>query len=243
MIGDIGTVIWKEAREVLSLSGGRAKWGLLVFVGLFGVLMPLQMGREWVESPVALAYWSWIPLLLVNSTIADAFAGERERHTLETLLASRLSDRAILFGKVLAAVAYGCAVTWTSILIGLVTLNLTHGGQGILLYSPGLSLGILGLSILSAGLAAGAGVLISLRASTVRQAQLVLSRAVIVLIFVPIFGVQALPSAWKARLGELLLNLDLTRAVILAMGILIAIDAALLAAAMARFRRTKLILD
>lgn len=243
MIGDLGTVIWKEAREVLSLSGGRAKWGLLVFVGLFGVLMPLQMGREWVESPAALAYWSWIPLLLVNSTIADAFAGERERHTLETLLASRLSDRAILFGKVLAAVAYGCAVTWTSVLMGLVTVNLAHGEDGILLYSPGLCLGILGLSILSAGLAAGAGVLISLRAPTVRQAQLVLSRAAIVLIFVPIFGVRALPSAWKTRLGELLLHLDLTRAVILAMGVLIATDAALLAAAMARFRRTKLILD
>ena len=35
--------------------------------------------------------WMWFSLLLVINVVADSFAGERERHTLETLLASRLS--------------------------------------------------------------------------------------------------------------------------------------------------------
>lgn len=243
MIADLGTVMWKELKEVLTLSGGRTKWGLLVFVGLFGVFMPLQMGREWVESPVALAYWSWIPLLLVNSTIADAFAGERERRTLETLLASRLSDRAILFGKIFAAMAYACGIAWVSVLTGLVTVNVTQGHGELLMYSPGLALGIVGLGILASGLGSGAGVLVSLRASTVRQAQLTLSRISIALIFIPIFGVQAMPSAWKMHLVRMAADIDLAHAVLLAVIVLVAGNVAFFAAAMARFRRARLILD
>ena len=45
--------------------------------------------------------------------IADGIPGERERHTLETLLASRLSDRSILLGKVMAAVPTAGA-SWSS---------------------------------------------------------------------------------------------------------------------------------
>jgi ABC-2 type transport system permease protein len=243
MISDVGTMVWKEAKEILSLSGGRTKWGLLIFVGLFGVLMPLQMGKEWVESPMALAYWAWIPLLLVNATIADAFAGERERHTLETLLASRLSDRVILLGKACAAIGYGCAITWASVLMGLVTVNLAHGHGELLLYPAGVSLGIAVLSILTAGLGAGAGILISLRAPTVRQAQQTLSRVIILLIFVPVFGAQALPDAWKLQLVDALSWFTLPRAVIVASAVLIVSDAAFLAAALARFRRTRLILE
>ena len=50
--------------------------------------------------------------MMVSSLVADSFAGERERHTLETLLASRLPDRAILAGKLLVpvAVAWGAAL-------------------------------------------------------------------------------------------------------------------------------------
>jgi ABC-2 type transport system permease protein len=109
MIADVWTVIWKEWRELLrqreSMRGGVLR--LLIFVGVFGIFLPLQVGREWINSPKLLMLWAWVPLFLVSSVVADGFAGERERHTLETLLASRLSDRAILFGKLGAALSYG----------------------------------------------------------------------------------------------------------------------------------------
>ncbi len=241
MMADIGTVMWKEWKEILSWGGGRGKMTLLVFVGVFGIFLPFQMGRAWVESPMVLAYWAWVPLFLVTSVIADAFAGERERHTLETLLASRLPDRAILFGKVGAAVGYGVGVTWLSLLLGLVTANLIHGQGILLLYSPVVGLGIVGLSLLGAGLAASAGVLVSLRSATVRQAQQTLSIAIMVLLFVPVFGIQALPAEWKARLGEAFMALDITRLVVIAVAILAALNAGLLVAAMARFRRAQLL--
>jgi ABC-2 type transport system permease protein len=242
MMIDIRTVMWKEWNEILR-GGSRGKVGLLLFVGVFGVFLPLQMGRAWVGSPMVMAYWAWVPLFLVTSVIADSFAGERERQTLETLLASRLSDRAILFGKVGAAVGYGVGITWLSLLLGLVTVNLAHGQGKLLLYPLPVGLGIVGLSLLGAGLAASAGVLVSLRAATVRQAQQTLSIAIMVLLFLPIFGIQALPLEWKARLLEIFTSMDTTRLIMLAVVVLALFSTGLLAAAMTRFRRAQLILQ
>ena len=245
MMADVWTVIWKEWKEIFlqrgSLRGGA--WNLLLMIGVFGVFLPLQTGRAWVESPMGLIYWAWVPLFLVISVIADSFAGERERHTLETLLASRLSDRAILLGKVGAAVGYGWGLTMVAMLVGLVTVNLAHGHGELLLYPATVFLGIVVLSLLAAGLVAGAGVLVSLRASTVRQAAQTLSIAIMLLLFVPVFGVQALPVEWKVRLVQAVMGVDVEQIVLVAAAVLIVLDPGLLAVAMARFQRARLILD
>ena len=245
MITDVWTVMWKEWKELLrqrgSLRGGM--WSLLIVVVVFGVFLPLQTGRAWVESPMGLIYWAWVPLFMVSGVIADSFAGERERHTLETLLASRLSDRAILLGKVSAAMGYGWGLAMTAMLVGLVTVNLAHGRGELLLYPATVFGGIVGLSLLAAGLVAGAGVLISLRAATVRQAAQAMSIAIMLLLFVPVFGVQALPTEWKVRLAQAVMGADVERIVLVAAAVLIVLDLGLLAAAMARFQRARLILD
>jgi len=102
---------------------------------------------------------------------------------------------------------------------------------------------ILGLSLTSATLAASGGALVSLRAATVRQAQQTLSIGLMVLVFVPVFGSQALPSEWKARAFAALMAMDITLLVVLVVAILAVFDVALLIVAMARFRRTVLSLD
>ena len=66
--------------------------------------------------------------------IPDSFAGERERHTLEPLLATPLSDRAILFGMISAAVGYGWGITLISMVIGLLATNLIPVHEDLLLY-------------------------------------------------------------------------------------------------------------
>ncbi len=245
MIADVQTVIWKEFKELFAqrtgLRGGMA--GLLVLLAVFGIFMPLQTGRAWVESPAVLIYWAWMPLFFVSGVVADSFAGERERHTLETLLASRLSDRAILLGKIGAAVGYGWGLMLASLLLGVVTVNIAHGQGKFLFYPAGTALAIFILGLLAACLAASAGVLISLRAPTARQAQQTLSIAIMLLLFVPIFGIQALPVEWKAYLVRMMLAADLTRVVLIVMTILLTLDTGLFAAAMARFQRARLILD
>lgn len=244
MIKDTWTIIKKEWREILlqnpGLRGGRL--GLLVFIAVFGIFLPLQSGRAWLNSPTNLLIWGWVPFLLVSGVVADSFAGERERHTLETLLASRLSDRSILAGKLLAALGYGWGITLVSLLVALVTINVVHGQGELLLFPWKIGLAILLISLLVAALAAGLGVLISLRAATVRQAQQTFSLAFFAL-FIPLFLLPMLPESWRVRLVQTLSQLNGEATVLGIMAVLLILDLALFAASAARFQRTRLILD
>src|SRR5688500_2470033 len=138
MTADILTVAWKEWLEFRDQLLRLKRGGLsaLIVVLLLGIITPLQMGPLWNKSALMLAYWPLLSSGMVSTLIADAFAGERERHTLETLLASRLSDTSILLGKVLAAILYGLVFTFANIVVGVITLTIRHFGEGIQTPSP-----------------------------------------------------------------------------------------------------------
>ena len=244
MIADILTVAWKELREMLMFgdSRGRSKLSLLVILLIFGIVIPLQSGREWVTSPISAMVWAWMPYMWVYSVVADSFAGERERHTLEALLATRLSDRAILFGKLLAALAYGFSLTWAILLVSLVTINVAVRGSGLLLFSPIMMVGAFVFSILVSGLAASIGVLVSLRAGSVRQAQQWMSFGMLIL-FLPFMFIQFIPRAWLESFGNTLIHTNPVQIAVWVVAVLIVLETILMAIAMRLFQRSKLILD
>lgn len=198
-MSDAMAVAWKEWRELLGQRGLRGKVGILLLVAVFGIALPLQNGPAWITSPAVGIAWAWVPMFLVMTVIADAIAGERERHTLETLLATRLSDHAILFGKMGAAIAYAATVTVMSVIAGLVAINLAYGQHGIVLYdaSAVLAMGVYG--ILGAVWVAAVGVLVSLRAATVRQAQQTLGGVILMVLIVPVGAARLLPPSWRER--------------------------------------------
>jgi ABC-2 type transport system permease protein len=99
------------------------------------------------------------------------------------------------------------------------------------------------LALLGAGLAATAGVLVSLRAPTVRQAAQTLNVGILLLVIVPVVGVKALADAWQAQLGAWTMSVGVEGLVWVAAAMLTLLDVALLAAAFARFRRSRLALD
>jgi ABC-2 type transport system permease protein len=244
MIVDIFTVAWKELREILTFGDarGRSKFSLLILILIFGIVIPLQNGRDWVESPINIMVWGWMPFLWVSGIVADLFAGERERHTLEALLATRLSDQSILFGKLMAALTYGFTLTWVIMLASLVTINIGFGRQGLLFYPLGITLGALVFSVLISGLSASIGVLVSLRAGSVRQAQQMMSAGMLVL-FLPFMLIQFIPKGWVKIAGDILVNIKpLQIAVGLAVMLLI-VEVILIAIAKRLFQRSKLILD
>src|SRR4051812_9879303 len=105
MIRDIITVIWKEWRELIFRRGLSRREQLItaVMAAIVFVLL-IRAAPLMASQPQAFAVPSLIMIQLLMAIVTDSFAGERERHTLETLLASRLSDTAILIGKIAAAV-------------------------------------------------------------------------------------------------------------------------------------------
>ncbi|MGC8633131.1 MAG: ABC transporter permease [Candidatus Limnocylindrales bacterium] len=245
MTTDVLTIARKDLREMLLQSGTlrRSLRGILFSLLVFGVFLPLQIGPDLVREPAAILPFAWAPLLLASGMVADGIAGERERHTLETLLASRLSDRAILLGKVLAAVAYGWGFMLVSAAVGLITVNLAHAGHGILVYQPVAIVLLGGFGFLGAGLVASAGTLVALRASTVRQATQNINVAIVAVVFVPLLVLEMLPLEARRGLVTGLNGLDWGMIAVGAGLLLVLVDLLLLMAAMARFRRAELILD
>ena len=71
MLNDIFTLIWKEWKEVFlqRSSGHMGLVSLLIFVGMFGIFLPLQSGVEWLVSP---SYWRKINLCQGRRTFAIA---------------------------------------------------------------------------------------------------------------------------------------------------------------------------
>ena len=243
MMRDLWTMMWKELKELFArqgrFSGGIANFVLVLFV--FGVVMPWKLGRAWVESPMMLLYWGWVPLTLLSNVVIDAFAGERERHTLETLLASRLPDGAILLGKLFAAVAYGLAVTACSLVLGIITVNVLVGHGTLLLYPAATLVGALVVSVLCATFIAGLGVLVSLHSASVRQASQMMGVAVLLVAFAPALAIKGLANYWKAH--SLTMNpIETAMLGFIALGIFVVVDVGLIGATMMRFRRSRLLL-
>ena len=242
---DIFTVAWKEWLEfrdqLLRLRRGGVS--AIIVVLMLGIVTPLQMGPLWLTSPLMLAYWPLLSSGMVSTLIADAFAGERERHTLETLLASRLSDTSILLGKVLAAILYGLLFTFANIIVGIITLSIVHAGEGIQVPPATHVVYMLLLVTLACSTLAGTGVFISLRAATVRQAQQTLGIIMMVLFIGPVLFFQFLDAGARVTLAARLTALGTGKLVAWASGILFAASVLLIAMAMVRFKRGKLTLD
>lgn len=245
MIQDVLTVAGKELREILTLGGdtrGRGKLSLLILVLIFGIVIPIQNGRDWVTSPMNIMVWGWMPFLWVSGIVADLFAGERERHTLEALLATRLSDQSILFGKLLAALTYGFTLTWVIMIASLITVNIGFRDGGLLFYPLEMFAGALVFSILISGLSACIGVLVSLRAGSVRQAQQAMSAGMLVL-FLPFMLIQFIPRTWLEAIGKVVENVQPVQVAIWLALLLLAVELILIAIARRLFQRSRLILD
>jgi ABC-2 type transport system permease protein len=237
---DLGAVIRKELKEYLASGGGRSRYLSLFILALFGIVIPLVTGSHgtdgWAASAIPFFMYAFLqPTVIILGLGPDAFAGERERHTLETLLASRLPDHAIYFGKLIAVTIYGWIQGLLSALLALLTINIVYGGA-LMFYPAHIAVGIVIVGLLMSLVAAAATSLVSLRASTVRQAQQVVSFGMIAFIFALTFILQALPQQVQQNLTN---SNSLGLEIIVGLA---ALAALLILWAMALFRRARLIL-
>jgi ABC-2 type transport system permease protein len=232
------TMLWKEWKDFL-WSGGRSDLlRPLLNIAILGIILPLSFSQRWINletAPVLIVVLT--PFMFVILIISDAIAGERERHTLETLLASRISDRAILLSKVLVTVGYNWLMTLFCLLLGDVVVNLSLGPGQFEFYNPiNLFVVVLVLCFLTTLLAASGGVLISLKSVTVRQASQTMLLGLIILGLAITIVVRLLPPGLTA-------SLTTSQIVGIILLVLVVLDTIVLVATLLSFHRSRLILS
>lgn len=237
-MSDIWTIIWKEWRDSIFPGGRMEYFRSLVFIAFLGVILPLIDRQGWLTLSTAMVFASVLfPYFYILNYIGDTFAGERERHTLETLLASRIPDRAILWGKVIATVSFIWGMTAIASLLGLVVVNLTKGSGPLMSYAPVSGwFAVLIASLLACLLAASGGTLVSLHSATTRQAQQTLLLGSLALFVVIYLVVRVLPP-------QLFLGMSSSETFLIAMLVMAILDAILLGISRVSFRRSRLILN
>ncbi len=159
---------------------------------LIGVLVA-AVAKNWL--PLFLVLPIFLPILMA----AQSIGGERERRTLEPLLATPVSTAEIILGKSLAAVVPSIGVTWIAALLlcgGLDLLSLGRVATLPLPDSPWL-FGCLVLSPLLALFGNALAVVVSSRVLDPRAAQNVAAMTV-----VPLLGLVVVQLAGRVSLGS-----------------------------------------
>jgi ABC-2 type transport system permease protein len=107
-------ILWREWAQFRRSLGRGGMIRLLVVYGLLmGWVVPSGIGDPGASAIV----FAVIPVYLAGPLAIDAFAGERERKTLETLLASPVSDGSLLAGKALFPVLASMCISGLSMCV------------------------------------------------------------------------------------------------------------------------------
>lgn len=178
------------------------------------------LARNWL--PMFLVLPIFLPILMA----AQSIGGERERRTLEPLLATRVSTLSIILGKSIAALVPAVVITWVAAALFCAGMDLVVGR--VLLPDPAWLFGTLVLSPLLALFGNAMAVVVSARVLDPRAAQNLAATTVL-----PLLGLLVVQLAGRIALGPRFY-------LVLALGVAAA-DIALVWAAVRLFDRERLL--
>jgi ABC-2 type transport system permease protein len=162
-------------KELIELVGDRRTFrGALgqtaILILFLGIYLPSSDSTMWNNPTMMAVIFFLFPSLLAATVAADSFAGERERGTLETLLATPLSDASLFFGKAGWAIFYSFSVSAVALLAGLTTTMLRYGS--LQRYVPWVAVAVAaGDALVAAVFTSSVAVLISTKFPVVRAAE------------------------------------------------------------------------
>lgn len=242
LIQDTATVAWKEWKDMLQVGGGRLRGPLPLFAGMAvaAAFLAHGIGAEYPGSWKAVFLAASTAGITTASVVSDSVAGERERHTLETLLATRLPDAAVVLGKLAGAVAHGLAVSAWVLLAGFVANRVAFGPPPAGTPYGRMAVAV-GFGALVALAVAGVGFLASMGSPTVRQAQQTVMISLMALMIAPFGLLRALDDVQRARLERWLAEGAGGHVPLLVAAGLALLGGAAVTGALGRFRRARVV--
>jgi ABC-2 type transport system permease protein len=229
-LADAATIFRKELLELAgdwqAARGALAQTAIMIL--FLGVYLPSTDSMLWSNSLIIGVIFFLFPSLLAATVASDAFAGERERGTLETLLATPISDSALFFGKAAWAVAYSFISAGAALACGLMTTLLRYGS--VERYVPAVAvLAAAGDALVATVFTAAIATFVSTKTIVSRTATQVSRVVAVASGALLVVGVQAV----EQRLGW--------AALFLLQVVLLACSLALIRLSAARFRRDRIL--
>lgn len=129
-----------------------------------------------------------VPLMVAAVLAADAFAGEKERRTIETLLHLPIPDRRLFYAKVLGAFLPAIAVSWAGFVLFALVTNTVAWPVTHRIFVPTRLWAVVILWVAPAVAALGMGVMVrvSARARTAQEANQLGGAVILPLIFLAV---------------------------------------------------------
>jgi ABC-2 type transport system permease protein len=253
MFNEIKAVALKEWLEFINQRGSVKATVLntLLILVVTAIVFPTNIKNNDSEVISWIFNWCFLPSMLVLGMIPDSFAGERERHTLPTLLASGLSDSAIVLGKISVVVIYAWAFAIFFRLIVIAKVIILSNSKDLTFYHWNFFIIGIVASLLIAILTASQGILVSLNAVSVKQAYLdsflrffvftlLLSLSFTIVLATIVFLV---PEQIRNSLRIFVFSINSTMAISTMLFIFAVLDTLSIVYVLWRFQRSKLILD
>jgi ABC-2 type transport system permease protein len=118
-VGMLIGVRYMSAADVTSLFEKIPQGALPVLTGLTDVGKAAYVSTVYLFS----AFFLIIPAMIATLLAANSFAGEKERHTLEGLLYTPVSDTELVVGKILGAVIPAIVFSWVCFVVYAIIVN------------------------------------------------------------------------------------------------------------------------
>jgi ABC-type Na+ efflux pump permease subunit len=251
MKDDIAAVAWKELIQMRPGGDGQGRraMGTMAVIMLFvSVVIPFSAGTDTFGGLGSLCIGLLVAATWMLTSVPDAFAGERDHRTLETLLATRLPADAILAGKLLASVAVAASLGTVAIVLSVIASDVgtvVHGGAGDPVSVPWLAAGAgVVLAVLVAFALGNIGILVALRASSAMTAMRELGVGLAATVFLVSSAVHALPHGASSDMADIAAkvgSISPWALAAIAAVFFVALNAGLFALTRARFTRPKLV--
>jgi ABC-2 type transport system permease protein len=228
-MNDVLTVMRKEIVEMFgdrhSMYGAVIQ--TVIIIAICGVIVPADNPMVWGDAGQVAILYAVFPAILAATFAADSFAGERERGTMETLLATPISERSLFLGKVITAILLAAAGAALALVAGVISSTAVMGNLPESISAKHVTIVLLG-AVGYSSLTAVVATQISMGVTVARTAQQVSSMISIVI-----------TAALAFVLRRFSINLDWDTLPQVT-GVLLAIGVALVVIGDGRFRRHRI---
>jgi len=172
-------------------------------------MSPEQALRYMIAIILAIPIFTFFPLIVSVPVATDSFAGEKERKTIESLLAAPITIKELLLGKMFLSFSLSVCTTWINFILYALIVNIVNYPFFHTVMFPNIFMILFVVTFvpLISFFGVSGTVIISARARSMREAQQL--AGILILALIPIIAVLLISGLFLSKIFIILFSLFL----------------------------------